>query len=621
MNILKGSVMDNLLNKLEQLRREEIIRPIDMELCRFLRDQHPDISDNVLLAACLVSYLYRQGDVCLSLDEYADQPMFQEAGEERASKLPELDLWLRELKESSVVGTPGDYSPLILDGSNRLYMHKLWHYEHALAEELIKRSNQQVPEIDKELLRDGLNRLFVHVPDTIDWQQVAAASSVYNKLSIISGGPGTGKTSTVVRVLALILEQYQKKGKPPPNIALAAPTGKAAARLKDSILSAKEGLEVSNELRDTIPEKAQTLHQLLGARRHSSQLRHNAENPVPYDLVIVDEASMVDQALMSKLVEALLEDAQLILLGDKDQLASVEAGSVLGDICNISNNKFSEMGIQWLSTLGLEVPSKFSTDHAKPLVDNITLLTKSYRFEEQSGIAQLAHAVNTGDADQFLSVLGSSNYQDLSFFQIGDRLDLESILEKKIVEYFNSVSDSNSRDEALDQINKFRILAAHRRGPGGVTHLNSIAEKILQREGLIPKYQEWYPGKPVIINKNDYVLDLFNGDIGLCMPDEGGALKIHFRHEGSVRSVSPERLPEHETAFALTVHKSQGSEFVEVFFVLPNVMSKVVSRELIYTAITRARSRISILGEKAVLKKGIEQKLRRNSGLADYLWG
>lgn len=613
--------MDNLLNKLEQLRREKIVRPIDMELCRFLCDQHPNISERVLKAACLVSYLYRQGDVCLPLNEYADQQVFKEAGEGNGVKLPELDLWLRELKESTAVGTPGDYRPLILDNSNRLYMHKLWHYEHTLAEELIKKSNQQVAEINKELLRDGLNRLFVDSSDTIDWQQVAAATSVYNKLSIISGGPGTGKTSTVVRVLALILEQYQKKGKPLPNIALAAPTGKAAARLKDSILSAKEGLDVSNELRDTIPEKAQTLHQLLGARRHSSQFRHNADNPVPYDLVIVDEASMVDQALMSKLVEALLEDAQLILLGDKDQLASVEAGSVLGDICNISNNKFSEMGIQWLSTLGLKVPSEFSTDHPKPLIDNITLLTKSYRFEEQSGIAQLARAVNKGDAEQFLSVLEFLGYEDLSFFQVDGRLDLESMLEKKIVEYFNSVNDCNSSDKALDQINEFRILTAHRRGPGGVTHLNSIAEKILQREGLVPKYQEWYPGKPVIINKNDYVLDLFNGDIGLCMPDEEGALKIHFRHEGSVRSVSPERLPEHETAFALTVHKSQGSEFDEVFFVLPNLISKVVSRELIYTAITRARSSISILGKKAVLRKGIEQKLHRNSGLADYLWG
>ncbi|GAA5520934.1 exodeoxyribonuclease V subunit alpha [Aliifodinibius salicampi] len=613
--------MDNLLNKLEQLRREDIIRPIDMELCRFLCDQHPNISECVLKSACVVSYLYRQGDICLPLNEYADQQVFKEGGEGDGIKLPELDPWLHELKKSTAVGTPGDYRPLILDDSNRLYMHKLWHYEHTLGEELIKKSNQQVPGIDKDLLRDGLNRLFTHSPNTIDWQQVAAATSVYNKLSIISGGPGTGKTSTVVRVLALILEQYQKKGKTPPNIALSAPTGKAAARLKDSILSAKEGLDVSNELRDSIPEKAQTLHQLLGARRYSSQFRHNADNPVPYDLVIVDEASMVDQALMSKLVEALLEDAQLILLGDKDQLASVEAGSVLGDICNISNNKFSEMSIQWLSTLGLKVPSEFSTDHPTPLIDNITLLTKSYRFEEQSGIAQLASAVNKGDAEQFLSVLEFLGYEDLSFFQVDGRLDLESMLEKKIVEYFNSVNDCNSRGKALDQINEFRILTAHRRGPGGVTHLNSIAEKILQGERLVPKYQEWYPGKPVIINKNDYLLDLFNGDIGLCMPDEEGALKVHFRGEGSVRSVSPERLPEHKTAFALTVHKSQGSEFDEVFFVLPNMMSKVVSRELIYTAITRARSRISILGKKAVLKKGIEQKLRRNSGLADYLWG
>jgi exodeoxyribonuclease V alpha subunit len=613
--------MDDILNKLEVLRRKGIIRPIDIELCYFLRDRHSDMSEPVLLAACLVSYLYHQGDVCLPLDEYAGKQMFTETGEGNAIKIPELDAWLRELQKSPVVGTPGDYNPLILDGSYRLYMHKLWHYEHRLAEELIKRSSQREGGIDPKLLRDGLNRLFVQDPGNIDWQQVAAASSVYNKLSIISGGPGTGKTSTVVRVLALILEQYQEKGEAPPTIALGAPTGKAAARLKDSILSAKEGLDVSQDIRDAIPEKAQTLHQLLGARRHSSQFRHNAENPVPYDLVIVDEASMIDQALMSKLVEALLEDAQLILLGDKDQLASVEAGSVLGDICNIPGNKFSKMAIQRLSNLGLEIPSALSADNPKSLTDNITLLTKSYRFDEESGIAQLSRAVNKGDSDQFLSVLKSLNYQDLSFYELEDQFDLESFLEEKITKYFKSVIECKSGSKALGQINEFRILAAHRRGPGGVNHLNSVVEKILQRKDLVPKYREWYPGKPIIINENDYILDLFNGDIGLCMPNEEGALKIYFRHEGSVRSISPERLPEHETAFALTVHKSQGSEFEEVLFVLPNVMSKVLSRELIYTAITRARLGISILGKKTILKEGIEQKIRRNSGLADLLWG
>lgn len=611
--------MDNIMQKLDKLRKKEIIRPIDLELCRFLKQRHPDISPKVLLAACLVSNLYQQGHVCLPLDEYAAQPIFDDERVEKKLTAPDLDQWCSALAECPAVGKPGDYKPLILDDSDRLYMHKLWHYERTLGEELVKRSRQQDDYIDEPLLRDGLNRLFDGSSQDPDWQQVAAATSIRNNLSIISGGPGTGKTSTVVRVLALILEQYRDR-KQELHVALAAPTGKAAARLQDSILNAKEGLNISDEIRKAIPEKAHTLHQLLGARRYSSQFKHNADNPVPYDLVVIDEVSMVDQALMSKLVEALLDDARLILLGDKDQLASVEAGSVLGDICDVEENQYSGNYAQWLNALSLDILDEFIVEHPKSLTDNVTLLTKSYRFSSDSGIARLSKEVNNGDKERTISLLESPNVDDIRFESIDNSSQLESLLRKKVPEYFQEILDTEKPGQAVKKFNQFGILAAHRNGPWGIVHLNKLVEGILQGHSLIPKYAQWYPGKPVIISTNDYTLELFNGDTGVCLPDQNGDLKIYFKNEGELRGIIPGRLPSHNTAYALTVHKSQGSEFDEVMLVLPRTVSKVVNRELIYTAVTRARTKIIIAGKKSTLKKGIQRRIRRSSGLRDYLW-
>lgn len=612
--------MSELMQKFTTLRSQGILEDIDLELCRFLGDRHPEISDEILLSACLVSYLYRQGDVCLMLEKYASQPLFEESAGDLNIKAPDSDIWKKALFDSEVVGHPGDYKPLILDDGGRLYLHKLWHYEKVLAQQLINRSQQTTRDIDRALLQEGLDRLFTNNGEEVDWQKVAAATAVKNNLSVISGGPGTGKTSTVVRLLALLLEQASEQGQNI-SIALAAPTGKAAARLKDSILSAKEALNVDEEIRESIPEETMTLHQLLGARRYSSAFKYNEDKPVPYDLVIVDEASMVDQVLMSKLVNAMLEKTQLILLGDKDQLASVEAGSVLGDICSLNSNQFSTDTADWLSELSLTIPENRIAEEVKPLTDHITLLTKSYRFKGDSGIARLADSVNNGDAQKSLDVLQADTYGDATLTTVNDTTELEQVLRDNIVRYFQQVIQSDTAETALQQLNEFQILSAHRRGPWGIEFLNQYVEQILQQERLIPKYQQWYSGKPVIINVNDYTLGLHNGDTGICLPDDEGQLKVFFKHEDTIRTIAPGRLPNHSIAFALTVHKSQGSEFNRVLLVLPEKVSQVLSRELIYTAVTRARTTISILGRESVLRETINKKLQRSSGLRDRLWG
>lgn len=612
--------MSKLINQLTVLRSQGMIQGIDLEFCRFLKDQDSDVSEEVLLAACLVSYLYRQGDVCLLLDKYAGRPLFEESKASTSITAPELDPWIEALSASEQVGQPGDFKPLILDEGGRLYLHKLWHYEHALAEQLISRSQRQPEVIDNQLLQGGLDRLFPNSSvDEIDWQKVAAATSVRQSLSVISGGPGTGKTSTVVRVLALLLEQAAGQGQNI-SIALAAPTGKAAARLKESITSAKQDLEVTDKVREAIPEETITLHSLLGARRYSSSFKYDEDNPVPYDLVIVDEASMVDQALMSKLVNALMEKARLILLGDKDQLASVEAGSVLGDICSLQENRFSEETAEWLGEISLEIPDKYISNNPQPLTDHITLLTKSYRFGSHSGIARLAASVNAGNPDRSLNVLQSDLFEDARLDTLSDTSELEQVIRNNMVAYFRDLLQSDSPEEALDRLKRFQILSAHRRGLWGIEFLNQYVEKVLHEENLVPKYKQWYPGKPVIINVNDYTLGLHNGDTGICLPDAEGELKVYFKREDSIRTIAPGRLPNHNKAFALTVHKSQGSEFDKVLLILPNTVSQVLSRELVYTAITRARTTIHILGRESVLRKTIQKRLQRSSGLRDRLW-
>jgi exodeoxyribonuclease V alpha subunit len=328
---------------------------------------------------------------------------------------------------------------------------------------------------------------------------------------------------------------------------------------------------------------------------------------------------MVDQSLMSKLMEALPDDARLILLGDKDQLASVEAGSVFGDMCDVYENRLSGKMAAELSTL-LPNASAIPVDkNPKPLTNNITLLTKSYRFDSESGIAELAKSINRGDSPQALGLLSKSNTDDIRLIDIQVQAALETLLKEKVLSPFKKITQSSVK-EAMNIFNRFRILSPHRKGPLGVEYLNNLVKKIVQGQGLAPKNTQWYAGRPVIINENDYALKLYNGDIGICLPDKKGDLKIFFEDEQSFRAVAPARLPAHDTAYALTIHKSQGSEFDEVILILPANHSKLLSRELLYTALSRARKKVTIAGDKAILAEGIKAHFTRSSGLRDMLW-
>jgi exodeoxyribonuclease V alpha subunit len=585
------------------------LKDIDHHFADFICRQAGSDDAHLKTAAALLSNGVVSGDVCLDLSA---------ALKESASYAPAAttaQAWGERLRTFSVVGAPGEYKPLILDDSNRLYLHRYWRYEEELAGAILKRA--AAADFDRAVLQQGLDRLFPDRSAEKDWQRVAALAAVTRRFCVISGGPGTGKTSTVVKVLALLLEQRGADGC---RIALAAPTGKAAARLKESIVA---GAACADEVRGLIPEDVLTLHRLLGYLKGSCSFRHNRDNPLPYDIVIVDEASMVSLPLMAKLVDALRQDARLILLGDRDQLASVEAGAVLGDICNShrSHGFSSDFVALAAAVAGDRLEAK---EPAPPLADAVVQLQKSYRFSATSGIGKVGALVNEGNGAGALSVFEGGEFSDIALADTPPAAGLADALADKIVAGFRSYLKKDSAQEAFTEFGRFRILCAMRSGPFGVEAVNRLVKERLAKAGLIHPGGRWYAGEPVMITCNDYNIGLFNGDVGLILPDpdSGGDLRAFFPSgTGTMRKVLPLRLPEHEPAFAMTVHKSQGSEFDNVLLILPDRDTPILTRELIYTGITRAKKSVELLGGGELFVTAVKRRIERRSGLRERLWG
>ncbi|KIH77158.1 hypothetical protein GFER_06595 [Geoalkalibacter ferrihydriticus DSM 17813] len=586
---------------------------------RFMAGLAEQAGPELELAAALVSQAAEQGHVCLDLR--APQTVLSPEHAAELAALPEPEAWSAALRGCSLVGCPGVHVPLILDEQGRLYLYRLWQHEQTLAAEIRRRACLPAIIPDRALLRDGLTRLFGR-GDGIrpDWQRVAAVAALLHPLCVISGGPGTGKTSTVVKILALLIEQAADR---PLRIALAAPTGKAAARLAEAIRQTRDGLSLSDEVRRRIPDEALTLHRLLGRMRQPG-FRHHRGNPLAAEVVIVDEASMVDLPLMAALLDALAPEARLILLGDRDQLASVEAGAVLGDICGPANGEgFSAPFTAAVAELsGDLVPQAVSGQEAL-LADSIMVLRQSYRFAADSGIGRLARAINQGDCVQSLALLSDPGLADVAWRLPPLAETLDAALEPVLLAAFTPYLQATEVAEALVRFDSFRLLCALRRGPWGVESLNRLVERVLARRGLLTPKTSFYRGRPILITGNDYRLGLFNGDIGLLWPDpeSAGALRAFFLQGGNLRKFVPSRLPAHETAFAMTVHKSQGSEFDQVLLLLPDSDSALLTRELLYTAVTRARQAVTLWGGEERIAQAVQRRVVRSSGLRDALWG
>jgi exodeoxyribonuclease V alpha subunit len=617
-----------VIEHLEALCAAGAVADLDVHFARFIARFAGSDSPELALAACLASRATAAGHVCVDLRSLAGGLVLPDEPKEGAVDIPAIvapgfDAWVTALRATGVVGAPGERSPLVLDADGRLYLHRYWAYEQELADDLLARAGAEEP-VDEGRLRADLDAIFGSVRgDDGDWQRVAAAVAAFRRLCVISGGPGTGKTSIVVRILALLAAQAAGGRL---RAGLAAPTGKAAARLAEAVRAAKQRIPCDAGIRAAIPEEASTIHRLLGPRSGSVSFRHDRANPLPLDVLVVDEASMVDLALMAKLTAALPREARLMVLGDRDQLASVEAGAVLGDLCGPAPG-FSEAFAKRLSAVtGIPVPA--ARHPPSPLADSIVLLQRSWRFGAKSGIGQLAAAIKRGDSAGALELLTGGHFADVAWRPIGAGANIPPALEERALAGFESyvarIIAGADAAAALAAFAAFRVLCAHRVGAAGAEALNRRLEARLRERLSGGRRGAWYPGRPVLVNENDYELRLFNGDVGIVLPDPAadGALRVHFEAaDGAVRRVSPARLPAHEPAWAMTVHKSQGSEFDAVLVVLPTEPSRVMTRELLYTAVTRARERVEVWGEAEQLRAAVERPLVRSSGLRDALWG
>ncbi|OED39950.1 exodeoxyribonuclease V subunit alpha [Chromatiales bacterium (ex Bugula neritina AB1)] len=577
-------------------------------------------TDELWCASVLASAAVQNGDVCVTLATVAE-----------TSGMQNITALQHDLQNSGMVQEPEQpvTLPLVLDNAGRLYLSRYWHAERDLAESLQLFLNQSAHQQFETPPIELLEQLFPSQPEQSapDWQRVAAVVAARQRLCVITGGPGTGKTRTVARLLAVLQSQItQSKVTQTPDtqsqrIALLAPTGKAAARLLESLRIEVNTLKQQGLLLE-LPDTASTLHRALGYQPGRAGFRHNAANPLPYDLVLVDEASMVDLTMMHSVVSALATDARLILLGDRDQLASVEAGNVLGDIVgDASPERYST---QLRAVLKGTCKGTDALDTEQPsggIADAIVELQHSYRFDAQSGIGHFARAVNAGDADTSCAIGADDNYPDLQFIN-PEQATLHSRLLDRAATAAIKVIETDNVESALSTSLEHRVLCALYAGPRGVDQVNLFIEARLIRLGHIQPNQLWYKGRPILVTRNDPGTGLYNGDTGLIWPDANGHLMAWFADgEGAARAVAPGRLPAHQTCFAMTVHKTQGSEFTHVLLVLPEPPHSLLSRDLLYTGITRARKSVEVYGSEEAVRVAVETKRVRASGLRDRLWG
>lgn len=540
--------------------------------------------------------------------------------------------WSRALAASSLVAVGEDsrsQRPLRLIGTV-LYLDRYWRDERAVAEDLAGRAAAAPPLFDREALAEGLGRIFFE--DLSGEQRWAAVASVLRRLTVVAGGPGTGKTTTVARLLALLREQADACASRPPLVALAAPTGKAAARMEESVHREATSMPIAAAVRDyLLSTRASTIHRLLARRPDSSsRFRHDRHNRLPHDIVVVDETSMVPLSLMARLVEAVRSDARLILVGDPEQLASVEAGAVLGDIVGpaLHGMRMSPAASRSLTELtGFELPTS-PPPAGTSLGDGIVTLSTNHRF--RGALARLADAVRRGDADDAVEVL-QSGQPDVSWLPFdfadhplaADWSDARPIRDAAVDAGGGLLAAALAGDApaAVDALGRFRILCAHRHGASGVSvWTQRIEELLVTSVAGFAIDGEWYPGRPVMVTSNDYGLRLFNGDTGAVVVRGDGGLAVAFRRGGSEVSLSPSRLAGVETVFAMTVHKAQGSEFGRVAVILPPPGSPILTRELLYTAVTRAQDNLIVAGSEQSLRAALARPIARASGLTRRLW-
>lgn len=592
-----------------------VLSPLDVEFAALIDRLDPTGDPVIPLTAALVSRATQAGHVCLDLARRNTWRLVDTDGNDVDYAFPPVAEWVEALRRSKLVGRGDAPSPLVVQGT-RVYLHRYFAYE----QRLLKNLRQRLTDNRIDLAPSTVSRL-LHLFDrsgTGDLQRRAAYLASAHRLCVISGGPGTGKTTTVAKVLLLFADEFRARGESL-CLQLLAPTGKAAARLAESLAASLATLEVSDAERALLSVTPSTIHRALGYQpRCPTKFRHDAIHPLPANVVIVDEAAMVDLALMTKLFEAVSPTSHLVLLGDRDQLASVEAGAVFGDLFSAAPGQTYSPALS--EKLHVSLGDSVPADATLPAIADCTIhLDKSYRYAEQGGIARLARAIRAGDVGAALSALDAPDIQFIELTHEGNLVgDSEAALERSVREGFSGLRRASTPEERLDALGRFRLLSPHRNGALGVTGLNELVERV-----LLPSHQRRdnvYAGQPVLVHENDYQAELYNGDVGVIDHGRNGKLAAFFPDAAGLRHLSLARLPAHSTVYAMTIHKSQGSEFDEVVVVLPHHSSPLLSRELLYTGITRAKRKVTLAASKASLRAAIERRVERSSGLRDALW-
>jgi exodeoxyribonuclease V alpha subunit len=582
--------------------------------------------ERVMLAAALAVRAPRLGHVFVDLATIRETATADtdESVDVSALPWPSAWTWTERLAESALVAAGQEDEgavPLRLVGTS-LYLDRYWREERQVAADLRTLGDAPLADVRDQVLAAGLGRLFDD-----DRQRLATACAVLRRFAVVAGGPGTGKTTTVARIVALLAEQAAAAGLPEPLVALAAPTGKAAARLEEAVHEEAARMDVDDAIRaQLLTARASTLHRLLGWRYDShSRFRHHRGNRLPHDVVIVDETSMVSLSLMARLVEAVRPRARLVLVGDPGQLTSIEAGAVLGDIVGpaLVRPLIRPQTRERLAALtGAELVADNPPSGAT-IGDGIVVLDRVYRFG--GAIAAVADAVRRGDADAAIAAL-RDGAADVTWIEVdvahpGDML---SPVRDSAVTAARAVIDAaraGDAERALESLAAFRVLCAHRRGPHGVDAWMDRIERWLaaEVEGFGAEGQ-WYVGRPLLVTENDYGLRLYNGDTGVVVAREAGCAIAAFERRGEIVEFSPSRLSAIDTVYAMTVHKSQGSQFGAAAVLLPDATSHLLTRELLYTAVTRARERLILVGAEEVIRAAIARPVARASGLRWRLW-
>jgi exodeoxyribonuclease V alpha subunit len=603
---------------------------LDIEFAAFIA-RHGADDDTVKLCAALASRQSRERHLCLDFDSLpVDMPEIS---------MPATQTVLERLQSHSSVGSGDALTPLVLDG-NRLYLRRHYLHERLIAREITARAVVRIP-CDETVSMQGLNALFPDTESDRGWQKCAALNALMRGLSVITGGPGTGKTTVVVRVILLAMYEEMMRTGRIPSVALCAPTGKAAAHMFRSVSSAVKTLEaesaknpliatIVSHAKDKLPSEGITIHRLLGSRGRS--FVHGPDHRLPYDIIAVDECSMADAELFAQLLSSVDDRARLILLGDARQLSSVEAGSVMGDICESGDESpmySAEYVEQAKQYAGISVDKKYQTNKKNGLYGSITSLTESRRFSDEGGIGKLASLVNAGKGKDALSFITSGD-PACSLIDIGSdttanpfkKSGFRKIIDRMILSKWQNAYDSRLPQplEFFTALQQFQFLCAVRKGPCGSVAVNLYIEELLDGAGCIHASGSAYHGMPVIITENDHGLKLYNGDAGILFKGDEGVRACFPSVRGDMRSFIPLQISAWERAYALTIHKSQGSEYDHVAVLLPSADSPILTRELLYTAVTRAKKSVTVISRSDLFIEACSRKTVRNSGLGERLW-